>query len=146
MEPLVLAGYVVQKSIDIGAPVTNLKLLKILYFIQLQSIKETGSMIMPNAVFEAWRFGPVITDVYYAYCLNGSMPIYSPERITCIPKNIPDYVDKIIDTAKTMRTWQLVALSHRENGAWEKAYFPGMSNTMNNKDIIFEAQTFNMVA
>ena len=146
MEALDLAGYVVQKGIDDGKPVTNLQLLKILYFIQLQSIKETGSMIMPNAIFEAWRFGPVITEVYYAYCLHGSMPIYRTEQVRTIFKNVPDFVNKIIEKSRTMKTWQLVALSHCTNGAWEKAYIPGRSNIIRNSDMEIESRTFSMEA
>ena len=56
MNALPLAGYIVQYCIDRKTPVTNLQLQKILYFVQLQSLKETDfkEPIMEDPQFEAW--------------------------------------------------------------------------------------------
>ncbi|WP_051639529.1 Panacea domain-containing protein [Succinivibrio dextrinosolvens] len=134
MKPLELAGYVVQKCIDDSHPITNLQLQKILYFIQMQSIRQSEgkALIMPEAEFQAWRFGPVISEVYYAYCFHLSFPIDSIESIDMdnVPKTVPNYVDPIVIKSRQARAWDLVAISHRDGGAWKKIYIENKKITI----------------
>jgi len=145
MEPLELAGYVVQKCINEGHPITNLQLQKILYFIQMQSIRASHGkdMIMPNAEFQAWRFGPVISDVYYAYCSNLSFPIEAVEGVDEVQEGVPCYVDSIVERAREARAWDLVAISHREGGAWKEIYEENTKKQIPTKAIIDDALTIN---
>lgn len=102
MNALPLAGYIVQYCIDRKTPVTNLQLQKILYFVQLQSLKETDfkEPIMEDPQFEAWMFGPVIREVYLTYCLSGAYPIiFQPKDAIVEDSGIPKYVNKVIDLA-----------------------------------------------
>lgn len=148
MEPLALAAYVIQYCINRGTPISNLQLQKILYFIQLESIRRTGNMIMPNAIFEAWRFGPVIPEVYSVYCLYGAYPIVSVIANTTQIDRIAienNHVDRVIDECLIRAPWELVALSHRDNGAWERANNVGWKTIIRNEDIIAEAQNFNLL-
>ena len=99
MKALPLAGYIVQHCIDRNTPVTNLQLQKILYFVQLQSLKETDfkEPIMEDPQFEAWMFGPVIREVYLTYCLSGAYPIIlQPKNAIVEDSGIPNYVNKVI--------------------------------------------------
>ncbi len=148
MEPLTLAAYVIQYCINRGTPISNLQLQKILYFIQLQSIRRTGNLIMPKAIFEAWRFGPVIPEVYSVYCLFGAYPIESVIANTAQSDMVftnTNYIDQVIDECLRREPWELVALSHRANGAWEKANNVGWRTIIRNEDIIAEAQNFNLL-
>ncbi len=145
MKAIDLAGYVVQKCLDDKTPITNLQLQKILYFIQLMSIKLDDCLLIDDSDFEAWRFGPVISEVYYAYCVNGGLPINRVEEIKNVPQNVPSYVDETIKKALSKKAWELVSLSHKEGGAWSKAMASHIFRApMNQDDIWTEAQSFEL--
>lgn len=146
MPPLELAEYVVQKCIQIEKPISNLQLQKILYFCQLQSMKSAMSFVMPEAIFEAWKFGPVIPDVYFTYCLYSGYPIYEKNKtIINFSMVVPIYVDQVIEASLKKNPWELVALSHKSGGAWEKASLKGLRTKINNEDIIVESVGFNLL-
>lgn len=97
--PLDLAAYIVKYCLDKGKPVSNLQLQKILYFVQLESLRGKSRIeeaIMPDAKFEAWRFGPVIRDVYYAYNLNAAMPIENISLGSNSKIEVPNFVDGVV--------------------------------------------------
>lgn len=144
MEPLALAAYVIQYCINRGTPISNLQLQKILYFCQLRSIGVDGRPIMPHANFEAWQFGPVIPDVYFTYCLNGAYPIDTVQNVMNNGQiNPPNYIGDVIDECIRRRPWELVALSHRPNGAWERANRQGWRTVISPLDINDDALNFN---
>ena len=150
MKALPLAGYIVQHCIDKNTPVTNLQLQKILYFVQLQSLKETDfkEPIMEDPQFEAWLFGAVIREVYYAYCANGGLPIIkvAPESgIIPSDKEVPEYVKNIVDIAMQLRSWDLVAISHRDGGAWKTVYQEGLKLPISDDFVRKDALTFNFL-
>lgn len=129
MNALALAGYVVNYCLFKGQPTTNLRLQKILYFLQIQSLIDSKlNSKLIDSDFEAWKFGPVIRDVYYAYCLNAAMPILTPAQGIATDIQVPDYVNKCIDKALTMQPWELVEKSHRKGGAWERCYVEKANN------------------
>lgn len=67
MKAMDLAYYIVNRAIDFGNPVSNLKLQKIIYFVNLLHLKRTGDFLISDIEknpFEAWQFGPVIENVY----------------------------------------------------------------------------------
>lgn len=143
MKALVLAGYLVQKCLDEGWKITNLQLQKILYFIELRSIQLTGDRLITNASFEAWRFGPVIPEVYFAYCLNAGLDIDQTEEYSGLPKNEqpPVFVDSVLEHFIKSSPWSLVQLAHRPEGAWYKNYKEGMRRLIPVSDITAEAKT-----
>ena len=68
-----LANYIVEKCIKDDNPITNLQLQKILYFIQKDFLKR-GTRAFSDDI-EAWKFGPVVPNVYFYFCGFGAMPI-----------------------------------------------------------------------
>ena len=73
-DALALAKYIVTKCVKDDCPISNLQLQKILYFIQVDSLKRTGKTAFPDSI-EAWQFGPVVPRVYYFFCGNGALSI-----------------------------------------------------------------------
>lgn len=65
MKALELAAYVVNKCVnDPSLSITNLQLQKIMYFLQIRSLKGNPCKpIVDDETFEAWKFGPVLTRV-----------------------------------------------------------------------------------
>ena len=63
-----------------GDLVTNLRLQKLLYFAQGWSLARYGKPLF-DAPIEAWKFGPVVREVYNEYSANRANGISSDARI-----------------------------------------------------------------
>ena len=61
-----VAAYVVNYCIDQGKPVTNLKLQKLLYYIQAAFLVKNDKPIFFDSI-SPWKYGPVVEDVYFQY-------------------------------------------------------------------------------
>ena len=123
-----LSRYIVSKCIKDGYPISNLQLQKILYYIQKDFLKRDHLAFQDN--IEAWQFGPVVPNVYYHYCGYGAMPIISSrESFDINQKDLSD-VDCIVEQKRKLRPWELVAETHKENGAWAQIYRNGLGNHM----------------
>lgn len=57
-----VAAYIINKQVDDGYPISNLKLQKILYFVQAEFLVSKDEPCFDD-VIEAWDFGPVVESV-----------------------------------------------------------------------------------
>lgn len=121
-----LSKYIVSKCIEDGLPISNLQLQKILYYIQEDFLKR-GEVAFSDSI-EAWQFGPVVPNVYYHYCGYGAMPISITKESFVISPRDASYIDKIIEEKRALNPWDMVAETHKENGAWAKIYKRGVGN------------------
>lgn len=71
---LLIANYIVFVALRRGIDITNLHLQKILYYLQAESLVNTGRPLF-DGVIEKWRLGPVVPTVYHEYKKFGSQPI-----------------------------------------------------------------------
>lgn len=124
--------------------ISNLKLQKILYFIQAYFLIST-----PNPCFreriEAWDFGPVVPEAYREYKQFGSGDIPTVTHVIDFDKEdswnsiIREYeddviceedkhrIDRVIDQFSDYSATDLVSLTHRQS-PWIDAYVPHMNN------------------
>ncbi len=123
-----LARYIIDKCMKEGEPISNLQLQKILYYIQVAFLKEFDILCFDDSI-EAWRFGPVVRDVYNKYCGFGALPIcetyndnldYSEKEFVII--------NKIIEEKRKAKPWDLVKDTHASGKAWDKIYEGGFGN------------------
>lgn len=123
-----LADYVLYKSNELGRPVSNLQLQKMLYFMWIDYYKYTQTKLFSNA-FYAWQFGPVVLDVYSHYKKFGNAKIIKPSTsfafVTEADKQI---VDASIQEYSKYTAFDLVKMSHNSNGAWIKTFRDGAGN------------------
>ncbi len=119
-----------------GKRIDEMKLHKLLYFVQRESFIQTGKPLFSEE-FEAWKFGPVMTEIRWRYKINSF-----PE---C---NIDDVTDKIInkvfDIYSGTRSWSLSMMSHEEI-SWKNARIgvpegENGSNHISNDDIMADAE------
>ena len=150
MKALELAAYVVNKCVnDPSLSITNLQLQKIMYFLQIRSLKGNPCKpIVDDETFEAWKFGPVLARVYYTYCYNGGLDIDKyilGEEENVLPKStdVLPFVDDLVAKALKAKPWKLGALTHKENGAWQKAITKGYNTEILMDDMIEESKHFN---
>ncbi len=122
-----LSKYIVNKCVADGHPISNLQLQKILYYIQVEFLKQ-GKTAFTDQI-EAWQFGPVVPNAYYYFCGFGAMRITEQYDGAAQPlaEDI-DSIDNIVQEKSTMNPWQVVADTHRPGGAWKSIYRDGEGN------------------
>ena len=124
-----VAGYIVKSCIDSGYTITNMKLQKMLYFAWIDYFKENNKSLFDDE-FLAWKYGPVIYDVYQKYRIFGAMPIsYAVDtRLENIDKSVKQFLNNFIEKNGQTSGGMLMIKSHREGGAWSKIHKKGSSN------------------
>ena len=117
-----VAKYVVCKCTNDNCPISNLHLQKILYYLQRDYLRN-GEALFSDEI-QAWRFGPVVSEVYYNYCGYGSLPIEEIGDVE-IEQCDKERVDPIIDAYKYKNPWDLVKETHKPGGAWAIVFNDG---------------------
>lgn len=69
-----ICRYIINCSYKNLDGISNLKLQKILYFVQIQFLREYNKLCFIDNI-EAWDFGPVIPKAYKEYSIYGDLPI-----------------------------------------------------------------------
>lgn len=126
-----IAKYVINYSEEIGNPISNLKLQKLLYYIQAAMLVEKGEKCFEDPII-AWEFGPVVIPVYQAYKEYGrsELPVqkmsrnmvFDPVKMKIIfkePREIEIWYRKIINKviesyAQIENPFDLVKKTHKE--------------------------------
>lgn len=118
-----LANYIVDKCIKDDAPITNLQLQRILYFIQKDFLK-SGSQAFSDYI-EAWEFGPVVPNVYFCFCGFGAMFISISKGAVPNLTSDKNIIDNIIEAKRSLTPWEAAKETHKATGAWSKVYDNG---------------------
>lgn len=138
-----VAQYIFDKYLEIsGEVIDEMKLHKLLYFVQRESIAITGKPMFSES-FEGWKYGPVCRQVRGSYTRDGmffDLPD-SPKRIK--PENAY-IVNNIMEQYASIESWKLSELSHKEL-SWRKARqglaeYQSGSNLLSIEDITKDAQ------
>lgn len=116
-----ISTYVIFRYWKTGLPITNLKLQKILYYIQGYALKRCGETAYPEAIFR-WPYGPVVPEAYFEYNKYRSQAIDEPanEEVEAIIKllhrdrAIMSVVNDVIEKSFSFSAAQLVEKTHQE--------------------------------
>lgn len=81
-----VASYIINYSNEIGSPVNNLKLQKLLYYVQAAVLVKTNHMCFDSKIV-AWKFGPAVPEAYRYYAEYGRDDILSQEAHKTIKLN-----------------------------------------------------------
>lgn len=79
-----ISNYLIKIANDKHEVITNLKLQKLLYFLQAAFLIEQDKQLIEQK-FQRWDYGPVIPDSYHFFKQFGSGPIGQP-----VPKTVID--------------------------------------------------------
>lgn len=115
--------------------ITNLKLNKLVYFAQVLSLKQDGVPLFPDRV-EAWEYGPVVREVYQRFKRYGSAPIPPQLGASRLDIRSQSIVDSIASRYACLTAFDLVELSHKQGGAWARAYSANCDNVIDDKLIL----------
>lgn len=117
-----IARYVINRCAQTQRPISNLKLQKILYFVQAEFLVGTGQACFDDDI-EAWTYGPVVPAVYFEYKIFGSTNIPDPgnDGFASISEKDKERLNAIIDAAAKYSASSLVEITHRQS-PWKQAY------------------------
>ncbi|QEA34767.1 Panacea domain-containing protein [Weissella soli] len=79
-DPTAVANYIVEYANGKNKTITNLKLQKILFFVQAAFLTEQDSSLM-DVKFSRWQYGPVAKDVYFNFKDRGAQPIIEKAEV-----------------------------------------------------------------
>lgn len=154
-EALDVANYIVNYCIDIEQPVSNLKLQKLLYYVQAASLVEENRPMFNDEIC-AWTYGPVVERVYHEFKSYANMNIsdyvtgreinygfdyddqYDP--YDAIEESDGDVIQKVVKSYQGTSPLDMVRKTHNEE-PWKNAY--NMDEPVINKEIIKQYYDLN---
>lgn len=114
---------------ELGVPVANLSLQKIVYFCHVWTLIELGKPLVKHH-FEAWEHGPVLSYVYHEFKRFGADNITDRAKKLdkCTGRKVLASIDLeedvsivVLNAVKfyaRLSPYQLVTLSHVQDGPW----------------------------
>ena len=121
--PFAVANFIIDIAIEKDNPVTNLKLQKIMFFLQGYCLSKYNTPLI-NGNFSKWRYGPVEEEVYGDFKYYGPAPIenksvyFNKEKIEFyseevnLPNEFKKILQEVISKMLDVETWELVNLTH----------------------------------
>lgn len=143
--------YIIKYSAKRQEAVSNLKLQKVLYFIQASFLVETGSVCFDDRI-EAWDFGPVVPRAYHYFKKYGGLNIPAKEGIyyyadddiwqtrqiifedRIISDKDKKRIEIIVRDLAKYPAYFLVEVTHRQS-PWKDAYRRFENNVIENQAI-----------
>ena len=123
-----------------GWALSNLKMQKILYIAHMYHLGNYDSPLV-QGLFEAWDYGPVHPDLYHRAKIFGADPvgnIFRSFRDLEGEGTEKRILDAAVEQLAGVSSAQLIATTHRKDGAWAKHYGPGRGIEIPNEDILEE--------
>lgn len=109
-----IAKYIINWCNEHSIRITNLKLQKLLYFLQGEIVKQTGNRLIRED-FYAWQLGPVIPEVYNAFSMYSSSTLPKQESSITIDPQLENHIDAALSKYAKKSAWDLVDLSHSQD-------------------------------
>lgn len=132
-----VADYIIYELNSQNIEITHLKLQKLLYFCQKESLKNYNLSLFEDD-FEAWVHGPVLPKIYKYYACYGWNTIPSNCFKPMLFQQNKNIIEKTLDKYKLMSGRELEDLSHEEI-PWLKAREGLLFFTSSNKTITKES-------
>lgn len=93
--------------------ITNLKLQKLLYFVQAICLMVFGKKAFPEKIV-AWSYGPVVKEVYQQYKQNHAGEIISETNVKNISSGLYKIIDEVINSYGSIEANKLIDFTHEE--------------------------------
>lgn len=136
-----IARYIINKCNEKGIIISNLKLQKLLYFVQGYTFAFDGHRCFSNKI-QAWDYGPVCPDAYHEFKKYGAMnipPVHECIEVTFdshdniswdtvpfdsskIDSDTRETIDAVVNNYAPFSATKLVDITHNQL-PWKKTYF-----------------------
>ena len=123
-----ICNYVIDYYNEKDCGVSNLKLQKLLYFIQAYFLVIKNERCFFEDIY-AWDFGPVVPEAYRKYVMYGACNIYKKcserdrIRMRMIDEDDKELINRVLDKFADYSSTQLVTLTQHQR-PWMDAYIP----------------------
>ena len=111
-----------------GRPLTPLQLVKLAYIAQGWSLAVRNRSLF-NERIEAWKYGPVIPDLYHATKKYGRDPIpfdLIEDNRRSVDDETSRFLDDVVEKYSHLSGWALSSLTHRTGSPWQKVFEDGV--------------------
>ena len=111
-----IANKILQKGAqsDCGELISNLKLQKLLYYMQGFHLAFFETPLFDDDIF-AWQYGPVVPEVYFKYKQNGNSGIESEGNIIELDDKEEKLFDEVFSVYGEYSAIGLMNLTHEES-------------------------------
>lgn len=142
----VIANTILMLAFEDDVQVTPMKLQKLIYFVYKDFLQTTEHKLF-NEEFETWKYGPVLSSVYYEFSSFGANPITKFARDANGNVGIIDLKSDSDVTTSILKIWEmynkysgieLSKLTHIKS-AWSKAK-ENENRTLKDEDIANEPE------
>jgi len=134
--PQHIANYFLDRAAQEGAPVTQMKLQKLVYIAYGWALALTNNRLFDEPI-EAWEHGPVIRSLYDEFKRFGGAPIreraieFNLDGFETTEPRVPDsdadtvmILDKVWAAYRRFSGWQLRQKTHEPGTPWSVTYDP----------------------
>ena len=121
-DPKAVANWFISRGITEGRPLTHIEVQKLLYFSDgwMLGIHERP---LNNGAWEAWRYGPVLPEVYFNLNHHQGQPITT--TIPTLDETFTDEETAIMDAVygyRSLGAFTLVGIAHARGGPWDRVW------------------------
>lgn len=112
-----------------GMELTPMQLVKLTYIAHGWSLAVLGRPLFNNHV-EAWRYGPVIPDLYHATKSYGRSPIpfaVIGDSPIGVSQQEQQFLGEVLDRYASFDGIALSYLTHKDGTPWQQVYQPSMN-------------------
>ena len=105
-----------------GWSLSNLELQKIAYIAEMIHLGRTGAPLVDEN-WQAWNYGPVQPALYHKAKVFGTSPVKDIFNASTLDEGSQfKAINDAYQIMKKMNPGQMVAVTHRPNGAWSKHF------------------------
>jgi uncharacterized phage-associated protein len=109
-----VADCFIRQAHDVGDPITNLKLQKLVYYAQAWHAALNGGEPLFGERIEAWVHGPVCPELYQRFRAHRWNPITDDVPKPDLPKEVCEHLDEILEVYGAFTGLELERLTHQE--------------------------------
>lgn len=110
--------------------ITNLKLQKLLYFVQGLCLMIFDKNAFPEDIL-AWSYGPVVKEVYQNYKFNKSTELNTDKKVKEISSGLSLVINEVVNSYGIIDANQLINFTHEEE-PWKETQ---INQVINNESI-----------
>jgi uncharacterized phage-associated protein len=130
-DPRSVANYFLHKAEDAGTKLTQMQIQKLVFFAHGWHLATLG-VPLSTKIFNAWKWGPVNTQIYNKFKKFGALPIEGfakdesgKEFAESFESATLKLLDEIYDNLSPLSGPQLSKETHKMGSPWDKVWASG---------------------
>lgn len=101
VEAVIIADDIIAEANALNKPINNMKLQKIMFFLNVKYLLDNNTELITYSSFEKWSYGPAIKSVYKLYSSYYGKPIIKILDYKYLTKSDGEYIVRTYRFSKT---------------------------------------------